>query len=47
VPSGRLKNDFGEVDETMIEGVERPYDNIFCFQSFETSDTDEVAKVMF
>jgi hypothetical protein len=43
VPSGRLKNVFGEVDETMFQDVERPYDHVFCFLSFETSDTDEIA----
>jgi hypothetical protein len=30
VPSGCLKNVCGEVDEAMFEGVESPYDLIFC-----------------
>jgi hypothetical protein len=29
LPSGRLKNDFGEFDEAMIQGVERPWELIF------------------
>jgi hypothetical protein len=29
LPSGRLKNEFGEVDETMFEGVEIPQDIYF------------------
>jgi hypothetical protein len=29
LPSGRLKNDFGEIDEAMFNGVERPYEHIF------------------
>jgi hypothetical protein len=37
-----LKNDFGEVDEPMIEGVERPCELIFGIQSIERSDLDEV-----
>jgi hypothetical protein len=28
LPSGRLKNDFVEVDEVMFQGVERPYELI-------------------
>jgi hypothetical protein len=30
LPSGRLKNDFGEIDEAMFQGVERPCELIFC-----------------
>jgi hypothetical protein len=37
-----LKNDFGEVDEAMLEGV-RPNEFIFCILSIEKSDLDEVA----
>jgi hypothetical protein len=29
-PSGRLKNEFGEVDEVMFQGVERLCKLIFC-----------------
>jgi hypothetical protein len=42
-----LKNDFGEVEEAMIQGVERPYENIFCILGIEKSDMDEVAEVFF
>jgi hypothetical protein len=35
-----LKNDFGEVDEVMFEGVVRQYELIFCTQSIEKSDLD-------
>jgi hypothetical protein len=30
-----LKNDFGEVDEAMFEGVERPFELIFCILGIE------------
>jgi hypothetical protein len=30
-----LKNDFGEVDETMFQGVESPYELLFCIMSIE------------
>jgi hypothetical protein len=30
LPSGRLRNDFGEIDEAMFQGVNRPYEIIFC-----------------
>jgi hypothetical protein len=43
LPSGRLKNDFGEIDEAMFQGVEGPYEIIFCILSIEESDLDEVA----
>jgi hypothetical protein len=33
-----LKNDFGKVDEAVFEGVERPYEFIFCILSIEKSD---------
>jgi hypothetical protein len=38
-----LANDFGEFDEAMFQGVERPYELIFCILSIEKSDLDEVA----
>jgi hypothetical protein len=37
-----LKNDFGEVDEVMFQGVVRPYELIFCSQSIEKSYLNEV-----
>jgi hypothetical protein len=43
LPPGRLKNDFGEVDEAMFHGVESPNELIFCILSIEKSDLDEVA----
>jgi hypothetical protein len=43
LPLGRLKNDFGEVDEAKFQGVERPCEFIFCIQSIEKSDSHEVA----
>jgi hypothetical protein len=43
LPSGRLKNDFGEIDEAMFGGVERTYEFIFCILSIEKSDLDKVA----
>jgi hypothetical protein len=30
-----LKNDFGKVDEKVFQGVEKPYELIFCNQSIE------------
>jgi hypothetical protein len=38
-----LKNEFGEVDEAMFQGVERPCEPIFCIQGIEKSYLDEVA----
>jgi hypothetical protein len=32
-----LKNDFGEVDEAMFQGVERPYEHMFCIQGIENT----------
>jgi hypothetical protein len=43
LPSRLLKNDFFEVDEAMIQGVERPYELILRNLSIEISDLDEVA----
>jgi hypothetical protein len=37
-----LKNDFGEVDEAMFQGVERSYELVFCILSIEKSDLSEV-----
>jgi hypothetical protein len=42
-PSGRLKNKFGEVDEAMFQGMERPCELIFCILGIKKSDLDEVA----
>jgi hypothetical protein len=39
--SGRLKNDFGEVDEATFEGFERPYEVIFRILSVEKCDLHE------
>jgi hypothetical protein len=47
LPSVRLKNDFGEDDEAMFQGFERPYEFIFCIVGIEKSDLDEVASVLF
>jgi hypothetical protein len=41
--SGRLKNDFVEVDETMFQGVERPCDIVFCILGIKNTDLDEDA----
>jgi hypothetical protein len=30
-----LKNDFGEVDEAMFEGIEGPFEPIFCILGIE------------
>jgi hypothetical protein len=38
-----LKKDFGEVDEAMFQGVERPGEIIFTILGTEKSDLDEVA----
>jgi hypothetical protein len=44
IPSGRLKNDFGEVDKVdKIQGIEKPWEIIFCIPGIEKSDLDEVA----
>jgi hypothetical protein len=37
-----LKNDCGEVDEAMLQSVERPHEIIFCILSIEKSDLGEV-----
>jgi hypothetical protein len=38
-----IKNDFGEVNEAMFQGVERPCKIIFCFLGIKKSDLDEVS----
>jgi hypothetical protein len=38
-----LKNDLGEVDESLFQGVEKPNELILCFLGIEKSDFDEVA----
>jgi hypothetical protein len=38
-----LKNDFCEVDETMIQGVERPLEIGFRIQDIEKSDFYDLA----
>jgi hypothetical protein len=38
-----LKNDFGEVDEAIFQGIERPNELIFSILGIEKSDLDEVA----
>jgi hypothetical protein len=42
LPSGRLKKDFGEVDEAMFRGTERTREIIFCILGIEESDLVEV-----
>jgi hypothetical protein len=41
--SGRLKKDFGEVDDAIFKGVKRPLELNFCILSIEKSDLDEDA----
>jgi hypothetical protein len=43
LPSGRLKYDFDEVDEAMIQGVEGPSKSILSIPGIEKSDFAEVA----
>jgi hypothetical protein len=43
LPSRRLKNEFGEVDEVMFLGVENPCEHILCFLGIEKSNLVEVA----
>jgi hypothetical protein len=38
-----LKNGFGEVDEAIYQGVESPYELIFCILCIEKSVSDEFA----
>jgi hypothetical protein len=43
VHSGRPKNDFGEVDDAIFQGVENPCELIFCILGIEESYLCEVA----
>jgi hypothetical protein len=45
--SGSLKNDFGEVDETIFRSVFSTYELIFCILGIEKFEMDEFALVMF
>jgi hypothetical protein len=45
--SGRLKKDFGEVDEVMFQGVEGLIEKIFCISGIEYIVFDEVGKWFF
>jgi hypothetical protein len=38
-----LKNDFGEKNKAMFEGVENPFELIYCIEGIEKSELDEVA----
>jgi hypothetical protein len=38
-----FKNDLGEADEAMFQGVERMYELLFCILSIEKRDFDDVA----
>jgi hypothetical protein len=38
-----LKNDLGEVCQTMFQGFEKPCELIFCILVIEINDMDEVA----
>jgi hypothetical protein len=42
LPSGRLKNNFGEVDETKFQGVETQCQIIFSILGIKKRDLDEV-----
>jgi hypothetical protein len=37
-----LKNDFGEVDEAIFQGVQRHFEHIFCILAIDKSDLDEL-----
>jgi hypothetical protein len=41
-PSGRLKNDFAEVDDAMFHGVKCQYKFVLYILEFEKSDLDKV-----
>jgi hypothetical protein len=47
LPSGRLKNVFGEIDEAVFQCVDKLYELIFWNLNIEKSDLDEFAWVMF
>jgi hypothetical protein len=40
LPSGRLKNDYVEVDGAMYEGVERPCELISCILDIQKNELD-------
>jgi hypothetical protein len=40
LPSARLKNDYGEVDEEIFQGVERQCEVIFCIMGIEKINLD-------
>jgi hypothetical protein len=42
--SGRLKNYFGEDDETMFQGFERPFELIFCIMGIEKATWTKLVK---
>jgi hypothetical protein len=42
-----LKNDFGEFDEEMFQGVKMPCVHIFCMLHIEKIEMDDVTLVMF
>jgi hypothetical protein len=41
--SERIKNDFGEVDEAIFQGVQMPCEIIFCILGIEINEMDKVA----
>jgi hypothetical protein len=43
LPSERLKNDFGEVDEAMNQGVEKPSELVFSIEGIEKSELEKIA----
>jgi hypothetical protein len=43
LPSGRLKNEFGEGDKAMFRSIERPCEIIFYNQGINKIELDEVA----
>jgi hypothetical protein len=43
LPSERLKKDFGEVDEVMLQGVERLCEHIFLILCIVIGDLHEFA----
>jgi hypothetical protein len=43
LPSGRLKNDFDEVDEAMFQSIDWPRLFIFSISGIEKSDFHEIA----
>jgi hypothetical protein len=47
LPSGRLKNDFGEVNEPTFRGVERPCEIIFCILGIKKSELNDDENLMF